>query len=167
MTAFLFSGRGPRHTLPSVRVVLQRVTGAAVAVDGAETGRIGPGLLVLLGIGTDDTAEDIDWLAGKVTDLRIFDDEAGVMNLSVKDIGGGILLVSQFTLLAGTRKGARPSWNRAARPEAAQPLYEAFRRRLEALLDRPVPTGVFGADMRVELVNDGPVTLVIDSRLRE
>ena len=150
-----------------MRVVIQRVSEASVAVDGTERGRIGRGLLVLLGIQPEDTAEDIEWLANKNGQLRIFDDEAGVMNRSVVDAGGGILLVSQFTLLASTKKGTRPSWHRAAKPEIAVPLYESFHRKLQELLGRPVPTGVFGADMKVSLVNDGPVTLVIDSKLRE
>lgn len=149
-----------------MRVVIQRVSEASVAVDGTERGRIGRGLLVLLGVQPEDTAEDIDWLANKVVQLRIFDDD-GVMNRSVVDAGGEILLVSQFTLLASTKKGTRPSWHRAAKPEIAVPLYESFHRKLQELLGRPVPTGVFGADMKVGLVNDGPVTLVIDSKLRE
>ena len=120
-----------------------------------------------VGCAADDGPDDIAWLAGKVCDLRIFDDEAGVMNRSVKDIGGDILLVSQFTLLASTKKGMRPSWHLAAKPETALPLYETFHRLLEAVLGRPVPTGIFGADMQVALVNDGPVTIVIDSKLRE
>jgi D-tyrosyl-tRNA(Tyr) deacylase len=150
-----------------MRVVIQRVSEASVAVDGTESGRIGRGLLVLLGVQPEDTAEDIEWLANKIVQLRIFDDEAGAMNRSVVDAGGGILLVSQFTLLASTKKGTRPSWHRAAKPEIAVPLYEAFHRKLQELLGRPVPTGVFGADMKVGLLNDGPVTLVIDSKLRE
>lgn len=150
-----------------MRIVLQRVSEASVHVEGVERSRIGRGLLVLLGIQPEDTAEDIEWLANKLVQLRIFDDEAGVMNRSVIDAGGEILLVSQFTLLASTKKGTRPSWHRAAKPEIAVPLYESFHRRLEELLGRPVPTGVFGADMKVGLVNDGPVTLVIDSKLRE
>lgn len=150
-----------------MRAVIQRVSEAAVSVDGTERGRIGLGLLVLLGVEPEDTAEDIEWLAGKLVALRIFDDEAGVMNRSVADVRGGVLLVSQFTLLASTKKGTRPSWHRAAKPEIAVPLYEAFHRKLEALLASAVPTGVFGADMKVSLLNDGPVTLVIDSKLRE
>lgn len=150
-----------------MRVVIQRVSEASVAVDGTERGRIGRGLLVLLGVQPEDTAEDFEWLANKVVQLRIFDDHDGVMNRSIVDAGGEILLVSQFTLLASTKKGTRPSWHRAAKPEIAVPLYEAFHRKLQELLGRPVPTGVFGADMKVSLVNDGPVTLVIDSKLRE
>jgi D-tyrosyl-tRNA(Tyr) deacylase len=150
-----------------MRVVIQRVREASVTVGERVVGRIGPGLLVLLGIAPDDTDADLEWLAAKVSDLRILDDEAGVMNRSVKEAGGEVLLVSQFTLLATTRKGTRPGWSGAARPEVAGPLYERFCHRLEALLGRPVPTGEFGADMQVSLINDGPVTLVIDSRLRE
>ncbi len=150
-----------------MRAVVQRVSEATVSVEGSERGKIGRGLLVLLGVEPADTAADIEWLAGKLVALRIFDDEAGVMNRSVADIGGGVLLVSQFTLLASTKKGTRPSWHRAAKPDVAVPLYEAFHRKIEELLGRPVPTGVFGADMKVGLVNDGPVTLMIDSGLRE
>jgi D-aminoacyl-tRNA deacylase len=150
-----------------VRIVLQRVTGASVGVGEKIVGSIGRGLLVLVGCEEADGPEDLEWLANKLVNLRIFDDDAGVMNRSVREFGGDILLVSQFTLLAGTKKGTRPSWHRAAKPEIAIPLYEAFHRRLETLLERSVPTGVFGADMRVSLVNDGPVTLVLDSKLRE
>ena len=150
-----------------MRAVLQRVREASVAVDSKTAGAIGRGLLVLLGCAADDGPDDIAWLAAKTADLRIFDDEAGVMNRSVKDIGGDILLVSQFTLLASTKKGMRPSWHLAAKPETALPLYETFHRLLEAVLGRPVPTGIFGADMQVALVNDGPVTIMIDSKLRE
>lgn len=140
---------------------------AAVTVGGDVTGQIGAGLLVLLGIEPPDTAEDIEWLAGKLVNMRIFDDDTGVMNLSVLDVGGDILLVSQFTLHASTKKGTRPSWHRAARPEVAIPLYEAFQKRLQELLGKAVPAGVFGAHMSVSLVNDGPVTIIVDSKLRE
>ena len=150
-----------------MRGVVQRVSMARVEVAGRVTGEVGRGLLVLLGVAPEDQADDVEWLANKLTGLRIFQDDAGVMNRSVVDVGGSILLVSQFTLLASTKKGNRPSYTGAARPEVAEPLYESMRRRLEALLGRPVPTGVFGADMQVHLVNDGPVTLVIDSRRRE
>ena len=150
-----------------MRAVLQRVSEASVRSSGTVAGQIGCGLLVLLGVEPDDTADDIDWLANKLVQLRVFDDVTGTMNRSVLDAGGDILLVSQFTLLASTKKGTRPSWHRAAKPEVAIPLYEAFHQKLEDLLGRPVPTGVFGADMKVGLVNDGPVTLVIDSKLRE
>jgi D-tyrosyl-tRNA(Tyr) deacylase len=150
-----------------MRVVVQRVSSASVTIAGRVAGRIDRGLLVLLGIEAADTAADGDWLAGKLVALRIFADEGGQMNKSVADIGGGILLVSQFTLHASTRKGTRPSFNAAARPEHAQPLYQQFIVQLSAALGRPVQTGEFGAMMEVALVNDGPVTLVIDSKQRE
>ena len=124
-------------------------------------------MLVLLGIEADDSSVDVDWIAEKIVRLRIFDDETGTMNLSVTDIGGEILLVSQFTLCASTRKGTRPSWHRAAKPDVATPWYELFHQRLETLLGKPVPTGVFGAEMDISLINHGPVTLVVDSRMRE
>jgi D-tyrosyl-tRNA(Tyr) deacylase len=150
-----------------MRVVVQRVSSASVTIAGRVAGRIDRGLLVLLGIEAADMAADGDWLAGKLVALRIFADEAGQMNKSVADIGGGILLVSQFTLHASTRKGTRPSFNAAARPEHAQPLYQQFIAQLSAALGRPVQTGEFGAMMEVGLVNDGPVTLIIDSKQRE
>lgn len=150
-----------------MRVVVQRVSSASVAVNGRVTGEIGRGLLVLQGIVADDTAADGDWLAQKLAKLRIFEDADGKMNLSAADISGGILLVSQFTLHASTAKGTRPSFNAAARPEIARPLYEQFQQQLAAVLGRPVATGEFGAMMQVSLVNDGPVTLIIDSKQRE
>lgn len=150
-----------------MRLVVQRVSSARVNVDGRTVGAIGRGLLVLLGIGQADTEDDAQWLAAKVAALRIFEDDDGKMNRSVVDCGGGILVVSQFTLLASTRKGTRPSFNDAAKPEQAIPLYEAFIRHASAALGAPVATGEFGAMMQVELTNDGPVTLVIDSKLRE
>jgi D-tyrosyl-tRNA(Tyr) deacylase len=150
-----------------VRAVLQRVSQASVTIGGAVRPRIGRGLLVLLGIEEADAAGDIEWLSGKIVRLRVFDDAQGVMNLSVQETGGQILLVSQFTLHASTQKGNRPSYLRAARPEVAVPLYEAFLRRLTADLGQPVQTGEFGADMKVELINDGPVTLLIDTKRRE
>lgn len=150
-----------------MRAVIQRVSSARVTVEGRTTGEIGPGLLVLLGVHRDDTEEDAAWLCAKIPKLRIFDDDSGQMNRSVVDIAGGILVVSQFTLYGSTRKGTRPSWNDAARPEAAVPLYESACARLSTELGRPVATGEFGAMMQVALVNDGPVTVVIDSRLRE
>lgn len=158
---------GPSIFTPPMRLLLQRVSEARVTVDQQVTGEIGAGLLAFVGIEPADTAEDIEWLASKTVQLRIFNDESGIMNRSVLDAGGSILLVSQFTLFAGTRKGNRPSYSAAARPEVAIPLYEALHRRLCDLLGRPVPTGVFGADMQVHLVNDGPVTIWIDSRRRE
>lgn len=157
---------GTWYFLP-MRSVLQRVSKARVSVGGSTVGEIGTGLLVLLGVGHDDTDEDARWLAEKIAALRIFEDAEGRMNRSVVDAGGGILVVSQFTLLASTRKGTRPSFNDAAPPEVAVPLYEAFVRHASHALGRPVATGRFGAMMQVELVNDGPVTLVIDSKRRE
>ena len=150
-----------------MRSVIQRVSSARVTVEGRTTGEIQRGLLVLLGVGHADTEEDVQWLAPKIAALRIFEDAEGKMNRSVVDIGGEILVVSQFTLLASTRKGTRPSFNDAAKPEVAVPLYESFVRQASLALGRPVATGEFGAMMKVELVNDGPVTLVIDSKLRE
>ncbi len=150
-----------------MRVVVQRVREASVRTEQGVSGRIDVGLLVLVGCDPADGPEDLEWLSRKVVELRVFDDGDGVMNRSVRDLGGGILLVSQFTLLASTRKGTRPSWHRAAPPDVAKPLYEAFHRILELLLGKPVPQGVFGAHMEISLVNEGPVTLVIDSRLRE
>ena len=147
-----------------MRVVVQRVKSARVEVGGEIVGAIGAGLLVLAGIEESDGEDDLRWLSAKLTALRIFDDEAGVMNRSVRDVGGEILAVSQFTLFAAVKKGNRPSWSRAARPEISRPLFERFVGVLETDLGRPVPTGVFGADMQVHLVNDGPVTLFIDSR---
>jgi len=150
-----------------MRAVIQRVSRAGVAIAGVEKSAIGPGLLVLLAIEEADTAGDIEWLSGKIVRLRIFNDEAGVMNRSIQEIQGGILLVSQFTLFASTRKGNRPSYSRSARPETAIPLYGQFITRLAAELGRPIQTGEFGADMQVSLVNDGPVTIIIDSKTRE
>jgi len=150
-----------------MRTLIQRVRSASVAIGPALTAQIGPGLLILLGIEPADGAEDIAWLTGKIARLRLFPDEAGVMNRSLLDTGGEALVVSQFTLHASTRKGNRPSYIRAARPEVAVPLYEAFVASLEQALGRTVPTGTFGAEMQVALVNDGPVTLWIDSKARE
>jgi len=150
-----------------VKAVIQRVSRARVVVSGRARGEIGPGLLVLLGVHREDTDADIEWLAGKIARLRIFDDESGNMNRSVVEAKGGVLVVSQFTLIASTRKGNRPSFNDAADPDQAIPCYEKMVSRLSGLLGRPVATGEFGAMMDVELVNDGPVTVVIDSRVRE
>jgi D-aminoacyl-tRNA deacylase len=150
-----------------MRAVVQRVSSARVTVGAEVTGEISAGLLVLLGVGPADTDADAQWLAEKIIGLRIFEDEAGKMNRSVVEVGGGVLVVSQFTLLASTRKGTRPSFNDAARPEIAIPRYEAFNRFAGAALGRPIATGRFAAMMEVALVNDGPVTLVIDSKLRE
>jgi D-tyrosyl-tRNA(Tyr) deacylase len=150
-----------------MRAVIQRVTQASVTIDGQVRAAIGPGLLVLVGIEEADGPEDIEWLAGKIVRLRIFADDQGLMNRSVQEMGGKILVVSQFTLHASTKKGNRPSYIRAARPEVAQPLYEALVRRLGELLGQPVATGEFGAQMQVALVNDGPVTILIDTKSRE
>lgn len=150
-----------------MRAVIQRVSSARVTVDGEITGEVGAGLLVLLGVAHGDTEADAQWLAEKICVLRIFEDEEGKMNRSVRDISGGILVVSQFTLFASTRKGTRPSFNDAAKPDLAIPLYEAFIRITGTTLGRPVATGRFAAMMEVSLVNDGPVTLVIDSKVRE
>lgn len=150
-----------------MRAVIQRVTQASVTVDGKITGEIGPGLLVLVGIEDADGQEDITWLSNKITNLRIFGDEAGVMNLSVKETGGDILLVSQFTLHASTKKGNRPSYIRASKPDIAIPMYEKMMAQLGQDLGKPVQTGIFGADMKVALLNDGPVTITIDTQARE
>ena len=150
-----------------MRAVVQRVAEAKVSIAGAVKGAIQRGLVVLLAVEEADTAEDIEWLSGKIVRLRVFDDDNGVMNRSVQEAQGGILLVSQFTLYASTKKGNRPSYSRSARPEIAIPLYEQFTQRLEQDLGKPVATGEFGADMQVSLVNDGPVTIIIDSKLRE
>ncbi len=150
-----------------MRIVIQRVSEAAVRVEGKVTGSIGKGLLVLVGIEDVDTKEDIEWLSNKITNIRLFDDADGVMNLSVKDVGGGILLVSQFTLHASTKKGNRPSYIRASKPDIAVPMYESMIQQLAQDLGKPVATGIFGADMKVSLLNDGPVTIVIDSKNKE
>ena len=150
-----------------MRVVIQRVREASVTVDGEITGKIGAGLLVLAGFEDGDAEGDLDWMAGKIVRMRLFADEAGVMNRNVAEVGGEILAVSQFTLYASVRKGNRPSWSRAARGEVSGPLFDRFVARLSAELGRPVPTGRFGADMQVALVNDGPVTLAVDSRQPE
>ena len=150
-----------------MRALVQRVREAEVTVDGRVVAAIGPGLLVLAGITEGDDAADRDWLARKVVQLRVFDDDAGVMNRSVVDSGGAILAVSQFTLYASTRKGNRPSYIAAARPEIAEPAFNALVGLLAQLLGKPVPTGVFGAQMQVRLVNDGPVTIWLDSKQRE
>ena len=150
-----------------MRAVIQRTSETSVTIDGTVTGQIGRGLLVLLGIENDDTLEDAVWLAGKIAQMRIFSDLDGKMNHGVQDVNGDVLVVSQFTLHASTKKGNRPSFIRAARPEIAIPLYEAFMAAVEAQIGKPVQRGVFGADMKVALVNDGPVTICMDSRARE
>lgn len=150
-----------------MRAVIQRVLEAAVFIDGREISRIGAGLLVLLGVEDGDTVADVEWLSGKVVKMRLFGDGEGKMNLAVSESGGGILVVSQFTLHASTKKGNRPSFLRAAAAAVSEPLYEAFCAALEAHIGRAVGRGIFGAEMKVALVNDGPVTIVIDSRGRE
>ena len=150
-----------------MRVVIQRVSSASVTIGGAVRSQIGPGLLVLLGVGHDDDTADIDYLVKKTAGLRIFDDENGVMNLSVVDTGGDIIVVSQFTLMASTKKGNRPSYIGAAGHEKAIPLYEQFCKALSLAIGKPVGTGEFGADMKVALVNDGPVTICMDTKNKE
>jgi D-tyrosyl-tRNA(Tyr) deacylase len=150
-----------------MRALVQRVREARVSVDGRVAGAIGPGLLALIGIAESDAAADRDWIVHKLVGLRVFDDAAGVMNCSVHDVGGDILAVSQFTLYASTRKGQRPSWSAAAPPERARPAFDACVAALSAALGRPVTAGVFGARMDVALVNEGPVTIWLDSREKE
>ena len=150
-----------------MRVVIQRVSEASVTVDGVITGSISKGLLVLMGVEDADTVEDIQWISSKVVNLRIFDDENGVMNCSVLDIDGEILLVSQFTLHASTKKGNRPSYIKASKTEIAIPMYEKMIAALTIALGKPIQTGIFGADMKVRLLNDGPVTISIDSKNKE
>ncbi|MEC5206785.1 D-tyrosyl-tRNA(Tyr) deacylase [Vogesella perlucida] len=150
-----------------MRVLVQRVTQASVTVDGSITGQIGAGLLLLVGVEEADGAADIDWLVRKVSQLRIFNDDAGVMNRSVLEAGGEVLAVSQFTLFASCKKGNRPGYSRAARGEISQPMFDRFVQAMATALGKPVPTGVFGADMQVALVNDGPVTIWLDSKAPE
>ena len=150
-----------------MRAVIQRTTKASVSINGKVNGAIGNGLVVLLGIEEADGQEDMEWLIKKITQLRIFDDENGVMNRSVLDIDGDILLISQFTLMASTKKGNRPSYIRAARPEISIPIYEDFKKELAKSLGKDIQTGIFGADMKVELINDGPVTICIDTKNKE
>lgn len=150
-----------------MRAVIQRVSQAHVTVDGNVKGAIQQGLLVLVAVEEPDTSEDIEWLSGKIVRLRIFNDEDGVMNLSIQEVSGGILVISQFTLFASTKKGNRPSYIRSARPEIAVPLYEQFLARLTQDFGKPIQTGEFGAHMLVSLINDGPVTIIIDSKARE
>lgn len=150
-----------------MRAIIQRVSKASCTVDGTITGKIGQGFLVFLGIETDDTTEDMQWLAQKIASMRIFSDESGNMNRSLADIDGDILLISQFTLFASTKKGNRPGFTRSARPEQAIPLYEQMITELTALTGREIRTGIFGADMKIELLNDGPVTIIIDTKSRE
>jgi len=150
-----------------MRVVLQRVTSCGLRIEGQDFSRIGYGLLVLLSVEEADNSEDVEWLCNKITGLRVFDDDHGVMNLDIRDIGGEIMVVSQFTLHASIRKGNRPSYTKAARPDFAKPLYDAFIQSIELNLDRKVATGQFGAYMEITLVNDGPVTIFIDTKNRE
>lgn len=154
-------------TFDFMRAVIQRVSKASVTVDEKITGQIATGLLVLLGIEDADTDEDIQWLSGKIVNLRIFNDENGVMNKSVVEVGGDILLVSQFTLYASAKKGNRPSYIRASKPDVAVPMYEKMIKQLEGDLGKEVQTGIFGANMKVALLNDGPVTIVIDTKIKE
>ncbi len=150
-----------------MRVILQRVQEASVVASGRISGKIGAGLLLLAGFEETDEDSDIEWMVSKLLRLRVFPDQNGVMNRSVQDVGGEILAVSQFTLYASVKKGNRPSWSRAAPGEVSQPLFERFVAKLSEGLGQPVPTGVFGADMKVSLINDGPVTLLVDSRSPE
>lgn len=150
-----------------MRTVIQRVKHASVTIDGVVKGKIEQGLLILLGVQSDDTQEDIDWLVGKISKLRIFDDENGVMNRSVMDIDGNCLVVSQFTLMASYKKGNRPSWLKAAQHEISIPMYENFCKALETATGKHIETGEFGADMKVELLNDGPVTICMDTKNKE
>lgn len=150
-----------------MRAVIQRVSEASCRVDGNITGQIGIGFMVLLGVEDADTDEDLQWLAQKITGLRVFGDENGLMNKALADIGGEILLISQFTLFAQTKKGNRPSFIRAAKPDKAVPMYEQMIKTLETITGKKIATGVFGADMKVSLVNDGPVTITIDTKVRE
>jgi len=150
-----------------MRAVIQRVQNAAVIINQEVSGSINQGLLVLMGIEDLDSQEDIEWLSSKIINLRIFNDSEGVMNLSLKDIDGGLLLVSQFTLHASTKKGNRPSYIKASKPDIAIPLYEHLKKTIAQELGKPIQTGVFGADMKVALINDGPVTILIDSKNKE
>lgn len=150
-----------------MRVLIQRVKNASVTIDGEVISLINNGLLVFIGICDEDGREDIEWLAKKISNIRLFDDENGVMNLSVTDVGGDVLAVSQFTLMASTKKGNRPSYIKAAKPDISVPLYEQFCQELEIAVNKPIKRGVFGADMKVALLNDGPVTIFIDSKNRE
>jgi D-aminoacyl-tRNA deacylase len=150
-----------------MRAVIQRVSKAAVSIGGKMHGQIANGLLVLIGIEETDGLEDIQWLSQKIAQLRVFNDENGVPNISLKETGGGILLISQFTLHAATKKGNRPSYIRAAKPDIAIPVYEKMIQQLEMDLGKPIETGVFGADMQVSLVNDGPITIIMDSKQRD
>lgn len=150
-----------------MRAVIQRVTAASCVVEGNTTGSIELGFLVLLGIEDADTYEDLEWLAGKIVNMRVFGDEEGLMNKALAEVDGNILLISQFTLFASTKKGNRPGFTRAARPDKAIPLYEAMIKQLSLLLNKEIQTGIFGADMKISLANDGPVTITIDTKNKE
>jgi D-tyrosyl-tRNA(Tyr) deacylase len=150
-----------------MKVVIQRVSKASVTIDGDILASIGSGLLILVGIIEEDTQEDIKWLTNKITNLRIFNDADGVMNLSIKDINGNVIAVSQFTLHASIKKGNSPSYIKAAKPEVAIPIYQSFVNQLEVDLGKRIQTGIFGADMKVDILNDGPITIIIDSKNRE
>jgi len=150
-----------------MRAIIQRVTEASCVVAGATTGSIGTGFLILLGIEDTDTTEDLDWLSQKIVNMRIFADENDQMNKSLADVDGNILLISQFTLFASTKKGNRPGFTRAARPDKAIPLYEEMIEKLSAVLQKEIKTGIFGADMKISLINDGPVTIMIDTKNKE
>lgn len=150
-----------------MKVILQRVSESAVIIEDLEVASIKSGLLILLGVTNEDSKDDVEWLTNKIVNMRVFPDENGVMNNSILNSNGDIILVSQFTLYASTKKGNRPSYIKAARPDIAVPLYEKFKRQLEIDLGKPIQTGEFGADMKVQLVNDGPVTIVVDSKNRE
>jgi D-tyrosyl-tRNA(Tyr) deacylase len=155
------------YLVPDMRAVIQRVTHAGCTVDGKVTGSIGTGFLVLLGIEDADTTEDLQWLAQKICGLRVFGDKNGLMNKALADVDGNILLISQFTLFAQTKKGNRPSFMRAARPDKAIPFYEEMIVVLEDILGKPISKGIFGADMKVELLNDGPVTIIMDTKEKD
>lgn len=150
-----------------MRAVIQRVTSASCVVDGKTTGTIQNGFMVLLGIEDADTQEDLEWLAQKIANMRVFNDENGLMNRSLADVDGNILLISQFTLFAATKKGNRPGFTRAARPEKAIPMYEEMIRQLSSMINKDVQTGIFGADMKISLLNDGPVTIMMDTKNKE
>ncbi|MGM0565223.1 MAG: D-aminoacyl-tRNA deacylase [Bacteroidota bacterium] len=150
-----------------MRALIQRVSEAEVTIEGQVNGKIGLGLMILLGVENDDAEEDIKWLAAKISKLRVFDDENGVMNLSVLDVGGDVMVVSQFTLHASVKKGNRPSYIRAARPEISEPMYQKFVKEMEQVTGKPAATGDFGANMKISLTNDGPVTIWIDSKNKE
>lgn len=159
--------RSSNYKKKEMRAIIQRVTQASCKIDDKITGEITNGFLVLLGIEDADTQEDLDWLATKIANMRVFSDENGLMNKALADIDGNILLISQFTLFASTKKGNRPGFTRAARPEKAIPLYEEMKNKLSSLIGKEVQSGIFGADMKISLLNDGPVTIIIDTKNKE